>query len=82
MRPTLVQTIRVDMLVGKRHRLIKFLEPVQKRMQIALGLVEVAARQPTTMTTLDAKVAVENVQYELDKLGMRDAEKREVKNVV
>ena len=61
------------MLIGKRHRLIKFLEPVQQKMKIALALAEVAARQPTSESTLDAKIAIVNVQYELDKLGMRDS---------
>jgi hypothetical protein len=60
------------MLCGKSHKLIPLLEPLYCAVQAAHSLAVLNVQNPSVEVSVDLRVAIENIQYKIDMLALKD----------
>lgn len=61
------------MLIGKSHKIIPFLESAQKALSKAYLMSIQCCKEPTKLNAIETRIALEEVQYQIDKIAMEDA---------
>ena len=60
-------------MVGKSHKIIPMILPLQKFILKAYNLSLQSCSQPSTFNSIEVRVAIEQIQYELDRIAMENA---------
>lgn len=62
------------MLVGKSHKIIPLMENLQKKIDKAYALSLQNCQSQTPANAIDVRIAIEAIQYEVDKIATKDAQ--------